>query len=37
MKECCEVDTSVENKEAVDPLVVSFGETSMGGNDSHDW
>jgi hypothetical protein len=37
MKESWEAGTSIENREAVDFLVVSLEETSMGENDSHDW
>jgi hypothetical protein len=36
-KESWEAETSIENREVVDPLVISREVTSEGENDSDDW
>jgi hypothetical protein len=37
IKESWEAESSTENREAADHLVVSLEEISKGGNDSDDW
>jgi hypothetical protein len=37
MKESWEAETSIENREPVDPLITSLEETSEEENDSDDW
>jgi hypothetical protein len=37
MKESWETETSVENKEAATPLLISLEGNSEGGTDSDDW
>jgi hypothetical protein len=37
MKQSWEAETSIENRETVDPLIVSLEETPEGENRSDDW
>jgi hypothetical protein len=37
MKESWEAETSIDNREAMDPVDISLEENSEGENDSDDW